>query len=114
MLNRQIDQLFRRRKLRRRDRIGVAQHLACDPVLAVAAMVITTKHSKRQGVRARQDVEEWLLFDRIARQRADVSVWHEQGAILVKTNPTNAITTRLDNTAMAAGETLNCAVGLML
>src|SRR6185437_11133244 len=52
----QIDQLRRRAESGRCRGVRVAQHLAGDPVLAVAAVIIAAEHAEGQGVTAGQNV----------------------------------------------------------
>ena len=69
VLDREIDELpSASSSLRRRDGVGVAEHLARHPVLAVAAVEIAAEHAEGQRVGAGQDVEERLLLDRVARE----------------------------------------------
>jgi hypothetical protein len=79
-----LDQRLRRRVARRSDRIGVAQGLRRDPVLAVTAVQITPEHAKAVRQRARMGVKERLLFDRVALHAGNVSPGHAQVAAVVE------------------------------
>ena len=97
-----------------RDGVGVAEHLAGDPILAVAAVEIATEHAERQRVGAGQDVEERLLLDRVAGEGADVAVGDEERAVVVEPDAADAVAAGLDEAAVAAGEALDVAVVAVL
>ena len=96
------------------NRFRIAQHLAGHPVLAIAAVIIAAEHAKGERIGAGQDMKERLLLDRIARQRPDISVRHEQRAVVIEAHAANPIAPRLDDAAMPAGEALHRAVLLSL
>jgi hypothetical protein len=106
----QIDELFGGAKPRRGDGFGVAEHLAGDPVLAIAAVIIAAEHSEGEGVAAGQDVEEGLFLDGVAGESADVAVRDHERAAAIEADAADAVAAGLDETAMAAGETLDVAV----
>ena len=86
----------------RRDRLGVADRLRRDPVLAVGAVQVAPEHSERQGVGPRKGVEERLFLDRIDLQRADVAPRHAQHPVVVEADLADADAAARDEAVMAA------------
>ena len=63
------------------DRIGVAERLGRQPVLAVPAVQIAAQHAEGERVGAGQGVEERFLLDRVALQRAHVAAGDLEQAV---------------------------------
>ena len=70
-------------------------------------MEIAPEHPERQRVRARIDMEERLLLDRIALNASDVAKWDAQLAALVEAHAANAVSPGGDEAAVAAGDAAN-------
>src|SRR5207302_9324716 len=83
---------------------GVAQRLAGEPVLAVAAVEVAPQHAEGERVRAGEGVEERLLLGGSALQRGQVSYWRVEESDLVEAHLADAAPARFDETAMPAGE----------
>ena len=81
---------LRRQLVHLRDGARIAQGLTGHPVLAVPAVQIAPEHAEAQRVAPRECVEERLLLDRIARQRADVTGRHLQHAPIVEPDAADA------------------------
>ena len=77
-------------------------------------MVIAAEHAEGEGVAAGEDVEEGLLFDRVAGERADVAVGDEERAVVVEAHAADAVAAGLDEAAVPAGEALDVAVVVSL
>src|SRR4029079_2077887 len=76
-------ELARRRVLRRRDGVRIAQRLRRDPVLAIRAVQIAAEHPEAERERAGMRVEERFLLDWIALHAADVPPGDVQRPTLV-------------------------------
>src|SRR2546421_944726 len=109
LAERQPHQAVGRHVRREHARGGVAQRLAGEPVLAVAAVEVAPQHPEGERVRAREGVEERLLLGGIALQGGDVSGGRVQGAVLVEAHLADAAAPRFDETAVPAGEAANRA-----
>src|SRR5690349_12090079 len=88
----------------------IAHRLGGQPVLAVAAVKITTQHPKCQSIDAGHYMEEWFLLNRVALQCGDVSPRHPQFSTFVISHLTNSSSPLADFAAMSAGKTFNCVV----
>ncbi len=114
MLDGEIDELLGRGEPGRRDGFDVAEHLAGDPVLAIAAVVVAAEHAEGEGVGTGQDVEEGLFLDGVAGEASRRSRRGPEDAIFVEADAADAVAAGLDEAAVAAGEALDVAVGLVL
>src|SRR5207248_7872132 len=90
-----------------RDRLGIAQRLRCHPVLAVRAVQVASQHPETVSQRARVDVEEGLLLNRVTLHSADVSPGDVQFPTLVVTDLANARLPFGNRAAVTAGEAAN-------
>ena len=91
--------------------LGIADRLRREPVLAVRAVQVAAEHAEGQRVRSGQRVEEGLLLDRVALQRADVTARGTEHAASAKTDPADALAPFRHRTAMAARVAAQPAVG---
>src|SRR5215208_3233299 len=74
-------------------------------------MQVTAEHAEAVRQRSRRDVEERLLFDRIALHAADVPPWDVELAIAVAAHFADADRARRNRTAMPARHAADpCAV----
>ena len=110
VLQRQGDELFRCQPMGRSNRIGIANRLRCDPILAIAAVEIAAQHSEAHRKRAGQRMEERLLLDRIQLQRANIAMRYEQLSTTIEAHAANAIESVGDDAAVPACEATQFAV----
>ena len=92
-------------------RSGVAQSLRANPILAIITMQIATQHAKAERIRARQKVEEGLLFNWIALQGCDISPWHAQFSPLIETHLADSAAAWADETTMPTGVAAHSPIG---
>ncbi len=83
--------------------LRIAQHLGGEPVLTESAVKIAAQHAKGEGVCARQEVIERLLFDRVGLQASHVTPRNAQLAALVKAYLADAAPPILHQAAVGAG-----------
>ena len=94
----------------RRNRIGVAQRLGRDPVLAVSAVEVAAQHPEAHCQRAGQGVEERLLLDGIQLKSADVSVRNQQPPAAIEAHAANAVEPIEDHAPVTTREAAEPAV----
>jgi hypothetical protein len=110
LIERIVDQGFRRDFERGRDGAGIAQGLRGDPILAVSAVEIATEHAEAVGERAGISVEERLFFDGIALHAGSVSPGDVERAASVEADFADAGLAFGDGAAVTAGEAANAVV----
>src|SRR5207302_10545251 len=94
---------------RKRNGIRITQHLRCQPIHAIGAMEIAAEHAEAHGERAGERMEERFLLDRIELESAYISMRNQQSAAAIKADPTNAVESVENATAVSAIKTLQPA-----
>ena len=105
MLDRRGNQLFRIDELWSGHGLVIAQSLAGDPVLAVAAVIIASHHPERQGVATRKGMEERLLLDGIGLDARRIPRRNPQFTALIESHLANAASAFGHKAAMPACQT---------
>ena len=73
-------------------------------------MEIAAEHAEAHGERAGERMEERFLLDRIELESAYISMRNQQSAAAIKADPTNAVESVENDTAVAASKTSQPAV----
>lgn len=107
----QLNELIHGGILRNSDGARISESLRGNPVLTVAAMIVTTEHAKAQSLRSRQGMEEWFLLNGVALQCRNISKGDIKSTPFIEADFADAWQAFQNDAAVSASKTAKAVVG---